>query len=177
MMSNNSIKASNLVIAEVKFFDKERNGIEYCDAVSHVVLLRRGNSFFNVLNPGEAEPVFKRAMCTTNVVVENGAEYGTMVSLVEGEERTGEVWLLTNRTFDSLLGKDEVTLREVEDYVISSDDFFHNREQIVLDRMKRERCGVRTKRNFADILINDAAKRYNMRKFFGERVPGKVYIK
>ena len=44
------IKTENLKLAEVRYFDVERNGLEFTPPLSHVVLLNRGDTYVSLLN-------------------------------------------------------------------------------------------------------------------------------
>ena len=43
------IKVKDIKLADVRYFDREHNGLEFTDAVSRVILLNRGDTYINLL--------------------------------------------------------------------------------------------------------------------------------
>lgn len=170
------INTKELKIAAVRYFDKDKNGLELTDPISHVVLLNRGATYISLFSPGELAPIYKRLPCTANKC---GLEdsYGTKIKLVSGEVQTGEAWLLTDTDFYSVFGKGLVSLRDVEDYVIESGDYFHDRADIIRQRISSERLPIRDKKRLLKIVQQDEINKGNMDSFFKERGVQKLNVK
>lgn len=170
------IKVKDLTVADVRFFDKEHNGLEYTDAVSRVVLLNRGDTYINVLNPGEMAPIYRRIPNTTNAYSTEDY-FGTKIEHVCGEEVTGEAWLLVDVDFKRVFHKDEVSMEEVENYVLGSCYYFHNRAELIERRLNQGRLSTRDIMLLVDTQVKDKHSKEEMDSFFAERGVQKVYSK
>lgn len=170
------IKVKDLTVADVRYFDKEHNGLEYTNAVSRVVLLNRGDTYINVLNPGEIAPIYRRIPNTTNAYSTEDY-FGTKIEHVYGEEATGEAWLLSDVDFKRVFHKDEVSLKEVEDYVLRSSYYFHNRAELIERRLEQGKLSTRDIMLLVDTKVKDEHSKVEMDSFFAERGVKKVYSK
>lgn len=170
------IKVKDLTVADVRYFDKEHNGLEYAEPVSRVVLLNRGDTYINLLNPGEIAPIYRRIPNTTNAYSTEDY-FGTKIAHVCGEEATGEAWLLADVDFSRIFHEDEVDIRDVEDYVLRSGFYFHNRAELIDRRLNQEKLGTRDIMLMVDTKVKDEKKKAEMDSFFAERGVQKVYSK
>ncbi len=170
------IKVKDIKLADVRYFDKVHNGLEFTDPVSRVVLLNRGDTYINLLNPGEIAPVYRRIPNTTNPFSTEDY-FGTKIEHVCGNEATGEAWLLADVDLRSVFHKDEVTLDEVEDYVLRSCYYYHNRAELIESRLNRGKLSTRDIMLLVDTKVKDAHSKVEMDKFFAERGVQKVYSK
>ena len=170
------IKVKDLKVADVRYFDMAHNGIEYAEPVSRVVLLNRGDTYINLLNPGEIAPIYRRIPNTTNAYSTEDY-FGTKIEHVCGEEVTGEAWLLADVDFSRIFASDEVSLKEVEDYVLRSTFYYHNRAEIIENRLHQKRPNKREIMLMVDTQVEDEKKKAEMDKFFAERGVQKVYTK
>lgn len=170
------IKVKDLKIADVRYFDKVHNGLEFTDPVSRVVLLNRGDTYINLLNPGEIAPVYRRIPNTTNPFSTEDY-FGTKIEHVCGNEATGEAWLLADVDLKSIFHKDEVTIDEVEDYVLRSCYYYHNRLELIESRLNRGKLSTRDIMLLVDTKVKDQKSETAMREFFAERGVYKVYTK
>ena len=167
------IKTKDLKLAEVRYFDKENNGLELTPPLSYVVLLNRGDTYISLLNPGEFYPVYKRVKHKSNVYSED--EYiGTKVELMCGEVCNGEAWLLNDVDFNKHFGCEEVDMDTVYDYVITSSLFFKDRLELAKNYANRHGLPFFTIRN---IVKKDQKSIDDMNAFFAEREKQKVMKK
>lgn len=170
------IRVKDLKVADVRFFDKEHNGMEYTQPLSKVVLLNRGDTYINLLNPGEIAPIYRRVENTTNAYSTEDY-FGTKIEHVCGEEVTGEAWLLTDADFRAIFHTDYVDLKVVEDYVLRSCDYYHNRSELIEGRLKRGGLNTREIMLMVNTKVEDEKRRAEMDAFFSERGVKKVYTK
>ena len=170
------IKVKDLKVADVRFFDQAHNGLEFVEPVSRVVLLNRGDTYINVLNPGEMAPIYRRIPNTTNAYSTEDY-FGTKIEHVCGEEVTGEAWLLSDVDFKSVFHKDEVSIEDVEDYVLRSSYYFHNRADLIDRRLAKGKLSNRDVKLLVDTKTKDDKKKAEMDSFFAERGVKKVYSK
>ena len=170
------IKVKDLCVADVRYFDEKHNGMEYTDPVSRVILLKRGDTYINLLNPGEIAPIYRRVPNTTNAL---GTEdyFGTKIQHVCGDEVTGEAWLLASVDFNRIFADEEVTIEDVEDYVLRTNYYYHNREELIERRIHRMRQNSRDVMSLIEKKLDDEKKRAKMVEFFAERGVHKVYTK
>lgn len=168
------INTKDLKLAAVRYYDNEHNGMEFTDPISHVVLFNRGDTYINLLNPGEICPVWTRVPNTTNVIGSSDEYIGTKVDIVHGDIQSGEAWLIDDTDMSSCFGREVVSLRDVENYVIFSCDYFHNRVEIIQDRLRREKMSPIRKRELIRIKEHDRVKFGEMETFFKERGVQKV---
>ena len=170
------INVKDLTVADVRYFDQAHNGLEYTEPVSRVVLLNRGDTYINLLNPGEIAPIYRRIPNTTNAYSTEDY-FGTKIQHVCGVERTGEAWLLEDVDFSLVFHENEVTIEDVEDYVLRSNYYYHNREELIERRLCR---GKPSKSDVAAMVskkVEDEQKRAKMNDFFAARGVVKVYSK
>ena len=100
------IKTKDLKLAQVRYYDEKHNGLEYSEPLSNVILVKtEDNLYDNLLNPGEAFPVFERVSKTFNQYSTDGY-YGTKMRFVSGKLASGEAWLLTSTDFESVFGRE-----------------------------------------------------------------------
>lgn len=170
-------KTKDLKIAEVRYYDALHKGIEYTPPISHVILCNNNGHYENVLMPGDICPVYSRVLGTTNAYSTEDY-YGTKIEHVSGNEESGEVFLLTGKDLSSKFLKPVVTLREVEDFVLYSDSFYHNRVDIVQRRLDNDRGLINLDRiRLVRIKVRDAERQKEMENFFAARGVKKVMQK
>lgn len=172
----------DLKVAAIRHFDVEHNGLEYTDPLGYKILLKRGDTYINVLNIGEIAPIYTRVPYTTNKHRFQGdaledSYFGTKIDLVAGVEQEGEAWLLTHKDLAFEMGKSEVSLRDVEAYVLASSDFYPDRTSIVQDRLENEKLSFSDRRTLVKIMNRDWESNNKMQEFFAERGIQKVIQK
>ena len=170
------INVKDLKVADVRYFDKENNGLEFVDAVSRVVILNRGDTYINLLNPGEIAPIYRRIPDTTNPFSTEDY-FGTKIEHVCGEESSGEAWLLDDVDFRSVFHKDEVTIDEVENYVLRSSYYYHNRAELIERRLNQGRLSTHDIVRLINTKVKDKEHKAKMDEFFDARGVHKVYLK
>ena len=170
------IKVKDLKIADVRYFDGAHNGLEFTEPLSRVVLLNRGDTYINLLNPGEIAPIYSRIPNTTNAYSTEDY-FGTKIKHESGMERTGEAWLLTDVDFRCIFPSDEVTIDDVEDYVLRSCYYYHNRAEVIDRRLQRGKISNYDVMLLVDTKVKDQKCKAEMDKFFAERGVKKVYVK
>ena len=171
------INVKDLKVADVRYYDVEHNGMEWTKPLSKVVLLNRGDTYINVLNPGEFAPIYRRVPRTSNAYGNEGY-FGTKIEQVCGEERTGEAWLLSDVDFKRIFYGEYVTIKDIEDYVLRSPDYYHNRAEVIEMRLLHQgRLSNRDIVAMVDTKVKDEHSKAEMDNFFAERGVKKVYSK
>lgn len=160
------IKTNQVRLADLRYYDASHGGIELTNSYSKGILIDltgRGH-YENLFCLGEAYPVFKRAPFANCTI--NGDEYGTKVFYVSNELITGPCWILSDVSLRQILEKDEVSISELEDYILASNQFFKDRAGIAFTRAKE--AGERLK--MQRIINDDQLMQDMMDEFFSQRM-------
>lgn len=167
----------NLRIAEIRNFDVEHMGLEFTNPVGYVLLLNRGDTYINVLNPGEIFPIYKRVPNTHNKAKLDDFYFGTKIESVVGDAQNGEAWLLVdNIDVKDGFSSDEVTLRQIEDFVLGSNLFFKDRTELAQARLKQKTSWLEELK-LLGVVKADEAPLGAYKRFFEDRAHGVVYEK
>ena len=124
-----------LHLAEVKYFDVKRNGIELTDPASMVIIYGEDGKYLNPLCHCEEFPTFRR----THVPNYDGrldVYFGTKIEQLTEDCSTGPCWLIRDRSDLEEKLDDQVTLEELEEYVLASPYYFKDRLDIAKKRLK-----------------------------------------
>lgn len=165
------VNTKDLSVAEVRYYDKEKNGLEYTSPLSYVILLNRGDTYVNLFNCGDFAPVYTRIKNVSNRFKDSDEFFGTKINLVCGEVQSGEAWLISDVNFSEVFGMEEVDVDDIENYVIESDLFFKDRLEIIKTLQKRY---VLPEVSVRSVLEKDQKSLDEMNAFFAEREKQKV---
>ncbi len=121
-------KVENLSVAEVRYFSKEDNGVEFTDPVSYVFLVNRDEVYFNPFDFGEYYPVFKRVPYSNTTRL--GEDYGSKMRLAGNscDLKSGPCCVLCNIDMKELFGRDTVSEEVLKKYMMHSEKYFKDRE-------------------------------------------------
>lgn len=161
------IKTDRVRLADLRYYDANHGGIELTNGYSRGILIDltgRGH-YENLFCLGETYPVFKRAPfanCTSD-----GDEYGTKVFHVSNELVTGPCWVLSDINLGQILEKNEVSVSELEDYILASNHFFKDRASIASRRAKKS---VGQFFKMQRIINDDQLMQNMMDEFFSQRM-------
>lgn len=120
----------DLKLGQVRYFDKDHNGIEVIPVSAYVILFKNGNDYYNIFNVDNVYPVYKRVPYSNTTM--DGEDFGTKIVLDSGECKDGLCYVLENKSLMLLFKKDVVSYEELLEYVINSKFFFVDR----LDMLK-----------------------------------------
>ena len=166
-MNDVSFDIGKLCVAEVKWFDSINNGLEVTtEPISHVILYNKDDRYFNVLNPDESLPLYKREPSSTKFF---GKEYYIGIDLVSGEVADGPSWLLTDIDLSKIFSStSSVSLTEIENYVINSPLFFHDRKPFLESMVKDKNNGASPieRMRWKSLIASDTSKLARMHSFF-----------
>ena len=165
------VNTKNLSVAEVRYYDLEKNGLEYTPPLSHVVLLNRGDTYVNLFNCADFAPVYTRVKNVSNRFKDSDEFFGTKINLVCGEVQSGEAWLINDIDFSEVFNTEEVDVDDVENYVLESDLFFKDRLEIIATLQKRY---ILPEVSVRSIIEKDQKLLDEMNAFFAEREKQKV---
>ena len=150
-----NIETKKLKLAQVRYYDEEHNGVEVPSLKAYVFLLKSGESYINILNPGEDLPVYERVPYTNTTL--DGDDYGTKIVLAYGECESGPCYVVENIGMDHIFEVDSISLRQLKEYVMKSNLFFMDRLEImkhrnVLPIHSKYRSDVKNQRIFQEYL-------------------------
>ncbi len=147
-------------------------GIEMSDSLSKVVLVDFGNGrYINPFCISDDYPIFKRSHVSN--LTEDGHAFGLKVYHVSNSLVTGPCWVLDNNDFSECIGKDEISFEDLENYILSSDDFYKDRFKIAEKRLFSGKRPFRMRK----IIKQDEISLATMENFFNSRESGIQKVK
>lgn len=161
----NKIKTNRLFLAGVRYFDIEHNGVEILPLEAYAFLTEVNGKYVNIFSPEEELPVYKRVPYSNTT--RDGEDYGSMIMLVNGEVVEGPCFVLEAE--QPYFRKEEMTMEELEQYIVSSDKFFVDRIKILQNKRKLLFGRKKLQKDLSDLeKLND---------FFGSYEKGITYRK
>lgn len=153
-------------IGELRYYSKENNGVEVSAPLSYGMFMFLEGHWVNIFDVSDDNSIFVRLRCYGNVT-NYGFEYGSKLQLVSDEEKekSGPCWILGDVTFSKVIGKEEVSLEEVENYILNSSDYFKDRAEIALQRIHSWDSPIK----MYGVIRRDRKDREKMDSFFAER--------
>jgi hypothetical protein len=124
-----------LFLAEVKYFDVKHNGIELTDPASMAIVYGCNGRYVNALCPYEEFPTFKRSH-VPNYSGSIDAYFGTKVIQLTEEASTGPCWLIRDNNDFSEKLDEQVTVEDLEEYVLASPYYYKERLDIAKKRLR-----------------------------------------
>ena len=157
---------NSMRLAELKYYSKEDNGVEVSLPLSLGVFMLLGGQWFNIFDISDDSVIFERVKYCGNVT-SDGFEYGSKLKAVSDEEKnvSGPCWILNDEPFSRNIGKVMVTGEEIEDYILSSNDYFKDRSEIARQRLHSWSEPAR----MINIIRRDKKAKVEMNDFFAER--------
>ena len=132
------IDKGRVKLAQVRYFDIERNASEIPEDKVYVVLINVNGTYINALNPFEELPVYQRTPYS-NVTSDGRHEYGNKIQLVNGEEKDGVCFILELVDLGYEFRKDKVTIEDIENYVLNSKLFFKDRIKLLQGKRRLQK--------------------------------------
>lgn len=158
-------KISSKCIRMVDFkYYVDGKGVEHTDSLSKGVLVDFGNGrYVNPFCISDSYPIFERGFSSNTTY--GGHSFGTRVHHVANKLTTGPCWILDNKDFSEEIGKDEISLDDLENYILMSNEFYKDRIRIAEKRLFKGR----KKHKMMRIIARDEESLAEMEKFFVER--------
>lgn len=153
-MNRNSIKTEQLRLAEIREFNYERKSSLIPLKKAYAILGEINGHYINVLNPFLEYPVYERLPYSN--VTPSGEEFGTMISLVDGEVKDGPCYILDYK-LKKYINKENVSIDEIKEYVLDSGTFFPDRihlieEMSLIKRLKYKRKYEYDKKSYDEFM-------------------------
>lgn len=157
---------NSMRLAELKYYSKEDNGVEVSSPLSLGVFMLLGGQWFNIFDVSDDSVIFERVKYCGNVT-SDGFEYGSKLKAVSDGEKSvsGPCWILSDNAFSKDIGKVMVTGEEIEDYILSSSEYFKDRSEIARQRLHSWSDPTR----MFNIIKRDKKDKIKMDEFFAER--------
>ena len=127
-MRNTKIEANRLRLARLRYFDEVANAVEIPSEEAYAFLVDVHGTYINPFNPFEEVPVYDRTNYTNTTL--DGVSYGTKIVLASGEVKDGPCYVLEKNDGREIFDKEEVTIKDLEDYMFASQDFFFDRMEV-----------------------------------------------
>lgn len=165
-ISSNCIK-----MVDLRYY-VDGKGIELGDTLSKGVLVDFGNGrYVNPFCISDSYPIFKRDFSSNTTV--DGHSFGTRVCHVSNKLVTGPCWILDNKDFSEVIGKSEISLEDLENYILISNEFYKDRIRIAEKRLFKGK----KKRKMMRMIAHDEELLAEMERFFVEREHGIQKVK
>ena len=165
------ISSKCIKMVELKYY-VDGKGIELGDSLSKGILVDFGNGrYINPFCISDGYPIFERAYSSN--VTGDGHSFGTRVHHVANKLTTGPCWILVNKDFTNEIGKDNISLDDLENYILASKDFYKDRIRIAEKRLFKGK----KKHKMMGIISRDEELLAEMERFFVEREQGVQKIK
>ena len=139
MNNNKEIDSKRIKLARVKYFDLEKNGVEYryFDDDPYVFLVNVDGKYVNLFDPSEDMPVYERIPYPNHLP--NGDFFGTMIDIVQGEVKEGLCYLIDKPEeyeLIKLFWKEKIRISDLINYMFNSKLFFIDRKDLLLESSK-----------------------------------------
>ena len=165
------ISSSRIKIVDLKYY-VDGKGIELSDSLSKGVMVDFGNGrYINPFCISDSYPIFERGY-SSNVTID-GHAFGTRVHHVSNKLVTGPCWVLDTKDFSKIIGKEEISLEDLENFILSSSDFYKDRIRIAEKRLFHGK----KKHKMMRIISYDEIELSKMESFFHEREIGVQKVK
>ena len=151
-MRNIKVDASRVRLAQLRYFNLERNASEIPEIEAYAVLVDINGTYINVLNPLEELPILDRTPYT-NVTPDGLHEFGNKLILVNGESQDGPCYVLEKGDLKGDLRREKVSVTDIENYVLDSKLFFVDRVEL-LEKERRLSNG----KYYKDLYLEDIKK-------------------
>lgn len=162
------INVKDVKFVALKYYE-ENKGVEVGDPVSYAFLIKHKGLYINPFSPLDLYPVFERVTYYSNTTLD-GEDYGAKVMLINNIENTGPCYvILGEKVFD----KDEISISELEEYMLRSKYFFKDRFSIAERRFKEFRNPLK----MYNIMRKDQENHKKMEDFYSKRNVEMIKIK
>lgn len=165
------ISSSLIKMVDLKYY-VDGKGIELSESLSKGVMVDFGNGrYVNPFCVSDSYPIFGRSHSSN--VTTDGHAFGTRVYHVSNKLVTGPCWVLDTKDFSKVVGKEEISLEDLEDYILGSSDFYKDRIRIAEKRLFKGK----KKHKMMKIISHDEILMADMERFFNERELGVQKVK
>ena len=131
-MVNKQMKADQVRLARVRYYDDSKKGIEVDNIGAYAFLVKAGTKYINIFDITSDLPVFERVPYSNTT--KDGEDFGSKVMQISGvEDVSGLVYVLEDSTAKDLFNEDQVSDELLKRYIIHSKKFFVDRKSIIQD--------------------------------------------
>ena len=123
------IDVNRIRVAEIRYFDKDHNGVEIPPFKAYAVLVKFNESYINLFDYSEL-PVYERVPYSMSTA--DGCDYGSRIQLISGEEENGLCYVLNSQKGTDLFDRPAVSKKDIEQFIFSSSDFFIDRVDLAM---------------------------------------------
>ena len=170
-MKHTKISADKVRIGQMRYFDMEGNGTEIPKEKGYAFLVNINGVYINPFSPFEEIPVYDRGREQNYTL--DGEPYGTKIKIASGEVKEGPCYVLEKDDGREIFDKEEVTMKDLEDYMFASQDFFFDRMEVAkANRWKPKEMLYRYTQ-----MSDDYIKLMNLDMYLNEKEKAVVKIK
>lgn len=170
-MEKKKMKAENVRLAKVKYYDVDHNGVEVNDMDAYAFLYLNGESYVNLFDVCEDLPVFERVPYSNTTL--SGEDFGTKLKLVSGDDSvSGACYVLERENAKEMFGTDEIDLSVLQKYLLKSSKFFVDRLGLLEDKNSNI-----NKRLYYHTYLADQKRMEELKKYINSHEKVKTYTK
>lgn len=169
MLNSKKYDTSKIKLAKIRYFDVEHNGAEVTDFDAYAILYLAGEKYVNLFDFSEEFPVFERSPYPN--VTKAGHEYGNKIIQLQGELTDGPCYIFERTDISSYFPNKNVSLNEIESYVLRSPYFFPDRISIIKGLPSTKKI------NHFSRLASDVKKLYEFESYMNSHEKGVQYKK
>ena len=170
MNNNKMIRADKVRLAKIKYFDLEHNGVEITSDDPYVFLIKVKDSYVNLFDPTEDMPVYDRLPYSNTT--KDGEDFGSKILLIQGDTKEGLCYVLENTKLKDLFDRDLISINDLIKYMISSDKYFVDRKEYILDSSL-----FKISKKLRSKYFNDCKKLDDFKYYVNNHNKGVQYIK
>lgn len=156
----NKIKTKDLSLATLKYYE-EGCGVEVSDNFSYAFLVKVNGVYINPFSQLELYPVFERVPYSNTTL--DGEEFGSKLRLLNDIDVTGPCYIIVGT---NMFDKEEISIEELENFILKSSNFFRDRFYIAKDRLTKFKQPLK----MMSIMKKDVLKLDDIDEYFGDRM-------
>lgn len=164
MNNRDKFDVNKLRLVALKYYSKEDNGVEYTEALSYAFLVKvDDNTYINPFALEDEYPVFEAAPYSNISSASNWESYGRKLFLANGIDESGPCYVSYRNNLREVFDTDIVTVDMLRTYMLKSNFYFKDREDMLMDNIKKNPLGT------IRMIREDKKSKEKMLAFFKER--------
>lgn len=120
------ISTSELCLAQIRYYEKDKSATEIPELKAYAILLNNAGLFLNIFDENHEElPVYVRVPYSNTTL--DGEDFGSKLFLANGMEVSGKCYVVEELGLFDYFGYENVHIEDIEDFIMKSDLFFPDR--------------------------------------------------
>ena len=179
MIEDRKLKAKNIKLAKIKYFDADyKNGLGGAEVDApidaYAFLVKINGAYINIFDPTEELPIYDRTNYS-NITLD-GEDYGSILKLVSGNVESGPCYVIEKLNMEDIFGSERsenLTPAVLKQYMYNSKKFFVDR----LNLFNLENRSTRSRYLHRQKIKSDIDNMELLKTYFYSHEKGKIYKK